>query len=270
MTVQHSTRPSGVLGALLMVAVGLAFQLPLAEAATRTVTLGPQGPSPATITIAKGDVVKFVNNDNVPHTEKSSSANWSFNKGLVAGASASTPAFTSSGTFTYNDTFTLVAVPRTIGGSIVVPGSAASPSASPTSSASPRPSPTASRTSSPSPRASTSASPTPHPSQTGTAIGPGLGVGGLPSVPPATATTGPRPNVAPPAPSSSAAGAVSYGRASGVVQGSAHRYGLPAALALVAITGVLSLLVRLLLAHPAAARVRRPTGSVGDPGNGEA
>ena len=42
-----------------------------------------------------------------------------------------------------------------------------------------------------------------------------------------------------------------------LVQGSPHKYGLPAALAVVGITGVVSLLVRLLLAEPAARR-RRP------------
>ena len=262
--------PTRRLAALLLVAVGLALHLPSADAATRTVTLSAQGPSPVNITIAQGDVVKFVNSDNVPHTVKSTTSNWALNKGLAAGASASTPAFTSAGTFKYTDSFTLIAVPRSVPGSIVVPGSAPSPSASPTASASPRPSPTAARTSTPSPRASTSSTPAPNPSQTGTASGPGLGVGGLPSVPPATPTTGPQPNVAPPGPSSSSAGAVSYGGTSGVVQGSAHRYGLPAALAVVDITGVVSLLVRLLLAHPAAAAAFRRTGSVGDPGKGEA
>jgi hypothetical protein len=42
----------------------------------------------------------------------------------------------------------------------------------------------------------------------------------------------------------------------GLTQESAHRYGLPAALALVAVTGMVSLLVRLLLAEPAARRRR--------------
>ena len=45
---------------------------------------------------------------------------------------------------------------------------------------------------------------------------------------------------------------IAYGGKSGIVQGSPHRYGLPAALAVVGIVGVLSLLVRFLLAQPEA------------------
>ena len=41
-----------------------------------------------------------------------------------------------------------------------------------------------------------------------------------------------------------------------LAQRSPHRYGLPATLAVVAITGIVSLLLRLLLSHPAARRRR--------------
>ena len=53
-----------------------------------------------------------------------------------------------------------------------------------------------------------------------------------------------------------------------LVQGSPHRFGLPAAVAVVAIAGVVSLLVRVLAADPALRRsLLRRSGPV-DPGDG--
>lgn len=242
----RTRRWSGALLAGGLLAGGLLLAAPT-RAATQTVTLSAQGPSPSTITIARGDVIRFHNSDNVTHTVKSSGTNWAFSKALAAGASASTASFTSSGTYKYVDSYTLVAIPQSPTGSIVVPAAPPSPPPSPKPSATPR--------ASSSPRASVqpavTSSPTPSPSTsgTGTAIGPGLGVGGFPVVTPSQ-TSGPQPNVAPPgATRSAAAGATSptYAGKSGVVQGSAHGYGLPALLALVGIAGIASLLVRLLL-----------------------
>ena len=259
-TEQRAARRLGVLGALLLAGVGLLLHVPAAQAATRTVTLSTQGPSPSAITIAKGDVVRFLNSDSVTHTITHTKGAWTFKAAIAAGKSATTTAFIASGTYNYKDEFVIAVVPQTASGSIVVPVAAPSPSATP----SPRPSSTPIPTRSPSAAAtassaaSSSPSPAPNPTGTGTAIGPGLDVLSPPSPAPGQ-TLGPQPNVAPPAASGSSAavaGGPSYGGKAGVVQGSAHRYGLPAALALVAITGLLSLLVRLLLAEPAARRRR--------------
>jgi hypothetical protein len=88
----------------------------------------------------------------------------------------------------------------------------------------------------------------------------GVGLGRFPTPTPAPGV--PRPDIAGPGATAAPAADVTYADRS-LVQSSPHRYGLPAALAVVAITGVVSLLVRLLLAEPAARRARdRRTGPV--------
>jgi len=52
------------------------------------------------------------------------------------------------------------------------------------------------------------------------------------------------------------------------VQSSPHRFGLPAALAVVAIAGVVSLLVRVLAADPALRRSLLRRSGPADPGDG--
>ena len=238
-------------------AVLAALLLPLfalvgpAGAATRVVTLTNQGPSPTTLAVKVGDVVRFDNQSNVDHTVDSA-ATWNFHRTIAAGTALSTPAFTKAGTFNYTDNFTLVAIGQQVNGSVTVTGAPA-PTASrsatpaPSRSASPRPSATRSPTASPS--ASASAVPT---SGTGTAIGPGFGPGVLTSAVPAP-STGPAPAIAGPPPASGAPAApiaLQYGGKDALVQSSPHRYGLPAALAVVLMVGVLSLIVRLLLSLP--------------------
>ncbi len=268
MTTQRTTQRAlsvGALVVLLAAAAALLLAAP-ARAATRVVILGPQGPSPQNITLAKGDSVRFQNDDGVTHTVTDAGTNWSFRKAIAAGASATTPAFPTAGTFSYTDDFVLVAVPQRAGGSIVVPSTAAtaSPSAAPKPSATTSPAPRPSAA--PSPTAAPTASPTSTPATVGgagTAVPPGFGPGVLPSTGPTPPASGPQPDLAPPVADSSASPAavapgatISYGDRNGVVQGSPHRYGLPAALAVVGITGIVSLLVRLLLAQPEARRRR--------------
>jgi hypothetical protein len=91
-------------------------------------------------------------------------------------------------------------------------------------------------------------------------------------IPPPSPPTGsgPAPNVAPTlagedVPTAEPTGdvvAVGHGRLPEPPTG--RKYGLPAALAAVAAAGVASLLVRLLLAHPAARRAKHAAGRGGD------
>jgi plastocyanin len=254
-------RLSAAVGALLLgVVVLLGVSVLPAQAAQTTVTLGPNGPSPGTVTIARGATVTFVNRDSVSHTITRTAGRWTYNQPIAAGEVVTTPAFTASGTYGYSDRHVVLLISNTDVGSIVVPTATASPSASATRKPSPKPSATPSRGAQPSSPPSSVPTPLPSASGTGTAIGPGIGSGSFPPSSPGQSSV-PTPNVAPgqsgsasPAP----AGGLTYGDKAGVVQGSAHRYGLPAALAVVAMTGIVSLLVRLLLAEPAARRRRTP------------
>lgn len=234
----------------LVVALAVLLSVTPAQASIRTVTLSNTGPSPASLTIAKGDVVRFFNNDTVTHTVSRSAGSWAFKATIAAGQAATTKAFTASGTYGYTDAYTFLALNQSQPGTITVPAASASPTPSATRPATPRP--TAPRTTTPSPsaRPTAGATPTPVPTGSGLAIGPGLGVGQLPSLQP-SATSVPTPDVAPPGATDSASPVPASGPtyADGhLVQSSPHRYGLPAALAAVGVVGVLSLLVRLLLA----------------------
>ncbi len=246
-----------LLGLLLSALWFAPGSVPAAHAATKTVTLTNQGPSPTSLTIEVGDVVAFDNQSNADHTIDSAKT-WDFHRTIAAGAKLSTPAFTKAGTFAYSDAFTLVAIPQQVNGSIVAKATAASPTPTPTAQPSRTPSPTRSPTPAPTRTAAPTTSPSASPSPSGgagIAVGPGLGPGSLVSGAP-TPSTGPGPDVADPVtPSSSGAPLIAYGDKGAVVQGSPHRYGLPAALAVVLSVGVLSLIVRLLLSYPAAREI---------------
>lgn len=243
--------------ALLLVGVlllAVALLVGPARAATGTVTLSSSGPAPQTITVNRGDSVRFVNQDNGNHTITSNAGAWTFRAVIAPGASATTPAFRSAGSFGYSDVWFITVVQQNANGSVTVRAPAPSPTPKPTATHSPSPKPSATR--SPTPRATTT-SPTPSPtvSPSGLAIGPPIG--GLPSI---TPSAGPTPNVAPPGSSSATPAAVAYGPKSEIAQSSVHKYGLPVLLALFAAVGVLSLLLRVLLVEAPA--VRR-TGEVG-------
>ena len=235
----------------------LALPLSPAHADTKVVTLGQQGPAPAALDLKVGDVVRFTNSDDVQHVITSTGGGWSFSRTIAAGASATTAPFTRACTCTYSDQHTVVVVPQTDSGTLRV--TATTPTPSPT----PKPTPKPTTSPAPRPSASPTTSPTPAPTQTGVAVGPGIVPGVLPTAGAPTATPGPRPDLASPSPTGAPVAGIAYGDKSGVVQASPHRYGLPAALGVVGVVGVVSLLVRLLLAHPAA-RDRR-TGPVVTP-----
>jgi plastocyanin len=239
----------GLLAALLS---SLVLAAP-AQAAVTKVSLTPSGPSPATVTIKAGDTVAFTNTDTVTHTLQSTSSNWTLKATRLAPRSTKSVAFTKSGTFDYSDTYTFVAVPQTFPGHVVVPA-APSPSPTPRTTASTSPRPVASPTA----RPVVSASPSAVPSASGFAVPPPI-TGGVIPTPSPTSSVGPVPQVASPgatpdSPSTSPVANVDYGSPRGIVQGSSHGFGLPAALAVVALVGVASLLVRLLLNAPEAGR----------------
>lgn len=265
--IQHKGRSwLAVAGLLALVLVGLSQP---ASAAARTVTLTNSGPSPASITINAGDRIVFVNADDTNHTVTDNAGPWSFRASIAPGRSASTGAFSSAGHYGYNDSFFVTVVQQNVEGSIEVraappptPKPTVKPTAKPSPSRTPAPSASATRTPSATPSPSATATATPTGTET---VAPSPSIGTLPviTLPP---TTGPTPAVAPPVASPTAA--IAYGPVSEIAQPSAHRYGLPVLLALLAAAGVLSLLVRFLLAQPAGetAAVRRtsPLGSEPD------
>ena len=246
---------------LLLVAAVPVLAPRAAHAAERRIQITADGPIPAIATIKAGDTVIFRNADpTFVHQVDEASPNWSFTcPPLAPGAECNVGTLTKPGEYLYEginlDDFT---------GKVVIPAPS-SPAASPTrprpasSPAAPPPQPA----SSPEPGQSPAAEPSPT-GGTG-AVGPPLIGGGLPSLAPSPG--GPAPDIAPALPgeepspeptSTDPAVLASPGRLPEPV--TARRYGLPAALAAVAAAGVGSLLVRLLLAHPAA-RARRPDAS---------
>jgi plastocyanin len=241
------------LALLVVLAAVLAVAGP-AQAATSTVTLGQNGPSPSTVTVKSGDTVVFSNTDTVTHVLKSTSKNWSLSVTLKAKSKRSV-AFSSAGTFDYSDTYNnaILGFSQTATGHVVVPASPP-PSATPTSRASPSALPSASP--SKSPRQGTSASPPAAPTQSGVAVPPPI-VGGVAPTPTASGSPGPPPQVAPggQTPTGTATAPVThvdYANPAGIVQHSSHGTGLPVALAVLAALGVLTLLVRVLLSAPEA------------------
>jgi plastocyanin len=226
-----------------------------ASAAVTKVSLTSSGPSPATVTIRAGDTVAFTNTDTVSHTLKSTSSNWTLKATTVAAKTTKSLLFSKPGTFDYSDSYQiLVGIPQTSAGHVVVPKSA---------SASPTPRATASRTPAPTSAPTRPPVATPTPSATvtpgaGVAVPPPINGGVIPS-PGASPSLGPAPQVAPPGTSPvpvtpAPVVDVAYGDHRAIVQGSAHRFGLPAVLALVAAVGVLTLLGRVLLRAPEARR----------------
>lgn len=219
----------GVLAALLL-ALGV-LVLP-ADAATRTVHLTANGPSPARLALTRGDRVQFVNDDTVPHQVVSGS-NWQFDSGpLPPGATSNeSQVFTAPGTYRYTDNRGIVVFPQSFAGSLVLPKPKPRPSSSPT--------PTPQSTVTPTPSAVVTNPPP------GTATPSAAPTGSPTSLPTATPTESPLPSASPTGPTP--APEVRYGDQRALVQGSPHRYGLPALLGLVGIGGVGSLLGRYLL-----------------------
>lgn len=263
-----------------VLALGLAFALvpslavSSASAAGRTITISitADGPKPASTTAQVGDTIAFQNTDmTFVHEVGNKTTNWptrdgTFDSGpLAPGQIYTVGKLTKPGEYDYQgtnlDSFT---------GKVVVPGTTAS--AAPAPSASPAPQPSTA----PAPGASASpaspASPSASPAATGGTgvVGPpplsgGFGTIGVPGSPAPGGDLLPpnvAPNVAPTLPGEDAATPEPSATAVAIGGGylpeppTGRRYGLPAALAAIAALGVASLLVRVLLAHPAAQRSR--------------
>ena len=257
--------PYALLGVLMALALTPLLGVPPAYAAkTITISLTADGPKPASVTAAIGDTIVFKNTDaTFVHEVGAASNNWpkgNFDSGpLPPGGTYDAGKLAKAGTYLYEgrnlDSFS---------GKVVVPSS--------TTPAPPPPSPTAK------PAASKSAAPAQSPagaspSPTGGTgdVGPPPLAGGI--IPPPSPPSGggvPAPNVAPTLageelPSAAPSGpAVAVGRGRLPEPPTGRKYGLPAALAAVGVAGVASLLVRLLLAHPAARRAKHAAGGRGD------
>ncbi len=231
--------------------VGLLLAAPASAARIITISITADGPKPASVTAAVGDTIEFRNDDaTFIHQAKQASTNWTFNTGpLAPGAKATAGKLTKPGTYLYEganlDSFT---------GKVVVPAPQPPP---------PAPAPVSSKPASGGSTPPPATSPSPSPSSTGGSgaagappLG-GFGPGGLPL--PSATPGGPAPDVAPVLPGEVPSVApetpgitASTGRLPEA--STARAYGLPVALATVAVVGVASLILRLLLAQPAARR----------------
>lgn len=259
---------------LLAAALGvLAAAPPAAAAGPVVVSLTADGPVPAEVALpAGGGVVRFVNDDSFSH--RLDSADFPPEGYTVAPAGIGTErgsvdvTVRRSGTITYTDTRGRPLLGEQVfNGRIVV---AAPPPASPTTPPTGSPGTTA-----PPPPGGSSTTGPPAGSASGgsgSAVPPGfvgLDAGSLatpltdqPVVPPAVADLlGEAPVVVPP---SNASDRPPVQALQGPLPGAGtpRALGLPATLAALAAAGVVSLIVRVLLAEPAAARAARPLATV--------
>ena len=246
---------------LIVVLLGILAALALAppsQAAGHTVTLSPNGPGPSALTIAANDTVTFKAGDANTYHVRRTAGSWTFDVVVTSSKPVTTKPF-GTGTYGYRTTFdTVLGESPSSSGSIVVPTKATpSPTTSPTSK--PSASATSRPSASPSPSAGASASVT----ASGVAVPPPITGGIIPTPDPST-STGPQPQVAPTAgglPTATASPTplanASFADPSTIVQKSTHGFGLPVALAVVGVVGVVTLLVRFLLAAPEA---QRPVG----------
>lgn len=238
---------SALLGSVLLAAPALA--------AERVIAISAEGLVPGQLTIAAGDTVVLVNQDApLRYRARSTSANWTFDSGLFPlgqGQRYALPQVTRAGTYD----FTVLEGEAAFNGSVVLPAPRSSEPAPAPAGSSSQPSPAAAGGS------GTAALPPlvggfgaggglPLPALGGSAQPPALAEP-RPALPAASAGPSPETAVAPPtdAPAGSLAVAGDLPGA-----GSSRGFGLPAVLAVVLAAGVASLLVRLLLAEPAARR----------------
>ncbi|MBC7373944.1 MAG: hypothetical protein H7323_08140 [Frankiales bacterium] len=257
---------------LLLALLGSVLLAAPAQAAEKVISITADGLMPRTLTIAAGDTVVLVNDDAAfRYRATSTTDNWSFDSGLIPlaqGQRYALPAIGESGAYG----FTVFQNEQPFTGTVTLPapGTAAPrPVASPSRGGSTGGSPSVQPSAAASPSASSSGSPA---GGTGAASLPplsgGFGAvdtvpspvpGGIAQAPTLAAPPGEVPGPAPqttgdptPPPALQAARAV-QGDLPGA--GTSRGDGLPAVLAAVLAAGVASLLVRLLLAEPAARRV---------------
>ena len=271
-----------------------------ARAATAPVTITLTATGAFSPGVPFGRSVDFKNSSGIQRTVLSTSSNWSYATTVGQGqTSPASAALTKAGSYTFSvsgivggaggfsGSFSVAAGPAPTSSPtpVAAPSAGASGSATPRPTSSPAPRPTATRAAG-APAASGGARPgsgqgATQLGGTGSVAGPpiaGFTGGSLPGMPPALPAV-PAPAIAgappltpltplsPLSPVPTAAGgsplaAGPQARPGVLAQSSPHRYGLPATLAVVAVAGVGSLLVRLLLARPAAVRRRARTRSL--------
>jgi plastocyanin len=258
-----------------------------AQAAQVTVTLTAEGPTPEFIEVPVGGTVVFTNGDDTRHqvTATQDGTAWEYDSGIleVGATSAPTEPFTEPGRYTFNDARGLL-LPENIADEIGVRPAASpspSPSGEPASSGSPsgEPSPSGSPSDAPaadggSPAPSDPASPGAPPPAGGTGATTPLSLDGgfagtgtapvpIPGDPLAPAIAPPLPGIdegpaplpyiaAPLETSAPSVAALPTGSLPGADTG--RDRGLPAVLAALLVVGIASMLVRVLLAEPAARR----------------
>lgn len=245
---------AALLAVLAGIGAGLLMAAPAEAARTLTISITADGPKPATLTASAGDTIVFKNDDaTFVHQARSASPNWSFDtRPLAPGQSFTVGVLSKPGDYRYAganlDDFT---------GRVVVPAPAESPPARPSSSPSGEPGESPPP---PSAQASPSSSPTGGSGDAGAPSLGGFGGAGGPSDAPEASASALPPAVAAPLPGVSPSAAATEEPGVVTALGSlpspatARRYGLPVALATVGVVGALSLIARVLLAQPTAAR----------------
>ena len=269
--------------------LGLLVGLPVgvftgtASAAERTVHLTGAGPSPRAATAVAGDRLVFVNDDVVPH-RVTAIRGFSFDRLVLPGSRVTTAAF-AAGSYTYRDSRVLTFAATDVTGTVTVSPAPAAPAAG---------TPAATAPPVTTPAGATAAPPAGGAGRSGTGsggiaggAGPAGGIAG--GAGPAGGSTGgsgtatrpplpgfvggsqlapdpgtaPAPAIAPstegtpPASSGAVSSSAGTSRRGSFAQSSTARpYGLPVTVAVLLIAGVLSLLLRLLLAEPVARRWR--------------
>lgn len=234
--------------------------------AARTVDVVLTAAEPTVVTIAAGDTVRFVNGEQGPlapphtvtSTERDGSTPWQFDSGAL-GPGASAPfTFAQPGSYVYVDRRGLVAPAERLGRIVVTapPGPSPAPAGrtaapAPTPAAAPPPPP---GTAAPAPAAAAAPAPLP-PLVGGVQTAPLGGLPPLPGTAPSVAGA-PVPVTAPPATALPVTALPAVQALPGPLPGAPtdRGLGLPATLAALAAAGVGSLLVRVLLAEPAARR----------------
>ena len=237
----------------LLVAGPLLVASPAHAARTVDVVITASGLSPAAVSIAPGDSVRWVNRDVLPRGVRSTSDNWSVDTGPIApGDSATSPALTRSGRYTFvatglldnaSGTVTVVAPKPTSGGTVAKPSPSQQQQPKPTQ---PRPAATA----------PADAAPDDDGDDIGTVVLPGINSPLLTPEPVPTFSAAPAPSVAPgldelflppPATDLTFEQPVSGERGLAGVD-TPRELGLPVLVAIVLMTGVVAAMVRIAVA----------------------
>lgn len=282
-------RPVRLLAVLCLLLLAALVSPAPASAAVRDIRITQDGVSPQQLQVSAGDEVRFVNDDSFVHRVVDDGGPWDFEDTLLPGETFTTDPLTTAGTYAYRgaglDSFTGTVVVQGSAGPAPRPTTESRPTTAPppvpvpAPTASPAPARTPDADAAPAPSSSSSPSAAaPAPVFTGGSgrvqgppplaggtfggfeglappasavpdpqVAPGLELGGQVPLPQATTEAGPPPVLAA---EDSGEAPAPIGALPGLgTPVEARRFGLPLVLATVLAGGVLSLLVRLLLAE---------------------